>query len=345
VGVPAPFGREQALVKYVDPDPKYDQSVQWIPVRQGPESVRPEVLKLAYFGPTRREESERLDSGFGPFALTRLCVETGGIYFTVHPNKTPGARYVASQDTAVMSARINYFFDPETMRRYRPDYLSLPEYDQLLVQNKARAALVQAAQTSVDAMESPETRFPKRDEGDLKRQLDEAQKVAARLEPKIDVLYGLLKSGEKDRPKLSQPRWQAGYDLALGRVLAAKVRTESYNAMLAQMKGGRKFDKPDSDTWILRPADSVTVGSALEKLGKQARDLLQGVVKDHAGTPWALLAQRELETPLGWEWTETHTGVNTPRVAASAGNANANPAPDRLRMLDKPKPVRQNVKL
>ena len=28
IGVPAPFGREVAFVKYVDPDPKYDQSPQ-----------------------------------------------------------------------------------------------------------------------------------------------------------------------------------------------------------------------------------------------------------------------------------------------------------------------------
>ena len=27
-------------------------------------------------------------AGFGPFALTRLCYETGGIYFAVHPNRT-----------------------------------------------------------------------------------------------------------------------------------------------------------------------------------------------------------------------------------------------------------------
>jgi hypothetical protein len=41
IGVPAPFGRETAYVKYVDPDPNFDQSPQWAPVHQGPESLLP----------------------------------------------------------------------------------------------------------------------------------------------------------------------------------------------------------------------------------------------------------------------------------------------------------------
>jgi hypothetical protein len=78
-------------------------------------------------------------------------------------------------------------------------------------------------------------------------------------------------------------------------------------------------------------------------MGGQARELLGRVVKEHAGTPWALLAQKELETPLGWEWTEAHTGVQQERMGA--GNGNANPAPaDALNRMKKP-PVRANVKL
>jgi hypothetical protein len=53
VGVPAPFGRRDANIKYIDPDPKYDQSVQWIPVRQGPESYLPELVKQSGEGAVR----------------------------------------------------------------------------------------------------------------------------------------------------------------------------------------------------------------------------------------------------------------------------------------------------
>ncbi|MBA3482190.1 MAG: VWA domain-containing protein, partial [Pirellulales bacterium] len=79
VGRPAPFGRDTAYVKYIDPDPKFDQRPQWVPVRLGPESLMPELLKLRF---AQGGEDELLDSGFGPYALTRLCYETGGLYFT-----------------------------------------------------------------------------------------------------------------------------------------------------------------------------------------------------------------------------------------------------------------------
>lgn len=340
VGTPAPFGRREIEVAYVHPDPKFDQSVQMIPVRQGPESLYPEEVQLAFAG-HRHEELQRLDSGFGPFALTRLCYETGGMYIAIHPNRVREGKRAGA--TAAMSARLEYFFDPAIMRNYQPEYVSIKEYEQKLQKNKARAALVTAATKSmVDPMENPRLEFPKADEGSFKRSLDEAQKQAAKIGPKLDVLYQILKEGEKDRPKLIEPRWQAGYDLALGRLLAIKVRTEAYNAMLAKAKGGLKFEKPESDTFVLQPADEITVGSALEKMAKQARELLTRVKQQHAGTPWGLLAAAELEEPIGWKWGEKVSDVK--RRQQMGGGNGGNPQ-DKLKKLEKPKPKPPQVKL
>ena len=61
----------------VDPDPRYNQEPQRPTLNQGPESFWPERLKIGYTG--RRHHEEPLDSGFGPFSLTRLAVSTGGL--------------------------------------------------------------------------------------------------------------------------------------------------------------------------------------------------------------------------------------------------------------------------
>jgi len=74
--------------------------------------------------------------------------------------------------------------------------------------------------------------------------------------------------------------------------------------MLAVLKNGRAFTKPESTTWTLKPADGIAGRSDLDKIAKSAKEYLTRVVKDHAGTPWAAMAARELETPCGWEWTE-----------------------------------------
>jgi hypothetical protein len=333
IGVPAPFGRENAYVDWKDPDPKYDQSPQKAPVHQGPESLLPERL-LLLFGGTAKDEVQ-MDSGFGPFGLCRMAYETGGLYFTVHPGREKG-KDADAEDSKAMASHLAMFFDPRVMRNYRPEYVSAKEYYNLLKNNKACAALVEASrQSATTQMENVRRRFPRNDDAQFARDLSNAQRSAARLEPKIEELVTILREGERDRDKVKTPRWQAGYDLAIGRALAVKVRTEGYNAMLANAKQGLKFKDPKDDTWDLRSTDSSIVNSALEKDAEDARKYLNRVVADHKGTPWAVDAERELREPLGWEWQEMYTGV-AERLARNQANKNR-PRPERKDPPKKPR--------
>ncbi|MDX1948033.1 MAG: VWA domain-containing protein, partial [Pirellulaceae bacterium] len=342
VGVPAPFGRRETTMKYVNPDTTTSQDVQWGVVEQGPESFLPEMVNLKFSA--SKEEEAPIDSGFGPFALTRLCYETGGIYFAVHPNRDV-TRDVTRGETALFSSHIKMFFDPETMRRYRPDYVSVDEYRKRVSLNKARAALVNAANMpQLGGMASPDMRFVKSDEAAFTNALSSAQQAAAALEPKINGLFETLKIGEADRDRETVPRWQAGYDLAMGRTMAIKVRTETYNAMLAAAKRGLKFKDPKNNTWVLAPSNDISVGSQYAKQAERAKMYLTRVVSDHPGTPWAALAERELKDPLGWEWKEEFTDTAPQRM----GDGNGNPAPaqnDARMMLKKPEPPKRPLKL
>lgn len=338
VGVPAAFGRRFIEMKYVEFDPSYASAQEWVVVEQGPETMLPEAVRIS--SPAVADEA--IDSGFGPFGLSKLCYQTGGCYIAVHANRGAAGR-VRDGMTAAMSSRIRYFFDPEAMRDYQPDYVSAVKLKQKLSGNRAKQALVQAATaTNLTPMESPETVFPRKSEGELANLLTLAQRTAAVLQPRIDALHGMLVRGLPDRDKIEEKRWRAGYDLALGRVLAIKVRTDAYNLMLAQAKAGMSFRKPKSDTWVLKPADEVRVGSRTEKLAEQATEVLKRVVREHPGTPWAFLAERELRVPLGYVWDEIHTGINDPPPPRPAANNNNRPMPrdDQRRMLGPPKPKR-----
>jgi hypothetical protein len=320
VGRPAPFGRQTAYVKYIDPDPRFDQRPQWVPVTLGPETLMPELLKLRFA--QGGDEEELLDSGFGPYALTRLCYETGGLYFAAHPNRVVG-RMVSGAETNNLSAHFSAFFSEDAMRRYQPDYVPAQEYMRLLQTNRARRALITAAEmTWTSPMENVRLRFPKRDEAELAQSLSIAQRSAAILQPKINAICDVLLAGEEDRSGLKEPRWQAGFDLAIGRALAVKVRTDGYNVMLAEAKQGMPFKDPKNNTWILR-ADEHFAASGLENLAAKARGYLERVVQDHPDTPWAMLAQRELRTPLGWRWDEGFTPI-PPR---QEGNGRPRPEP------------------
>ena len=336
IGVPAPFGRQHTLVKYVDPDPQYDQSPRWAQVDQGPETFLPERVQVGFTG--NFEQEPVIDSGFGPYALTRLCYETGGIYFTVHPNRNVSRRVTRGEVDAFASG-MEYFFDPNTMSRYRPDYLSPEDYVTKVKASPLRQALVTAAQMKpATGLSRPQTRFVKRDDAQLAGDLTRAQQDAARLEPTLVRMAQVLEPGMDEREDEESRRWKAGYDLAMGRVLAQKVRTETYNAMLAKAKRGMPFEKEKNNTWVLQPSDEISVGSKWQREAETATELLQSVVREHAGTPWALLASQELKVPIGWKWKEEFTDLSPPPANRPGNNNNNPPRPARdeqKRMLKK----------
>ena len=337
VGVPAPFGQRFIEMKYVEFDPTYASVEDWAVVEQGPETLFPEAIQIS----DNSLSNEAIDSGFGPFSLSKLCYQTGGVYIAVHANRNLRGR-VPDRATAPMSSRIRYFFDQELLRDYQPDYVSATKLRQKVASNAAKQSLITAAAaTNLRPMVSPETVFPKKSEGELANLLSLAQRSAAVLQPRVDAIYSQLLRGLPDRERIEEERWKAGFDLAMGRILAMKVRTDAYNLMLARAKSGMQFQRPKSDTWVLRPSDVVNVGSRTEKYADQAREYLRKVVEDHPGTPWAFLAKRELGQPLGYAWDEIHTGINDPPKPRPPGNNNRPmPRDDKPRSLGPPMPKR-----
>ncbi len=286
LGPPAPFGARAALPDSVEP----------AGINQGPESRQ---LEHVSFAQSDGFETDLMDSGFGPFALEYLCRSTGGSYLALRPSRTSFSAGGSWPNS--IAAR----FDPKIMRRYAPDYVSQSEYDAFVQSNRACQALLAAArQGEIELLGYPVLEFEKQDEAALKRLLDRAQQAPAKVEQAVNNVYEILREGSADREQLTRPRWQAAYDLAFGRAAAGKARIDGYNAMLAALKRGRNFENAESRFWVLEPAEVYEAGSGLERIAERARESLERVVRDHPGTPWAALAEKELATPMGWQWTE-----------------------------------------
>lgn len=295
IGVPAPFGRDAAL------DASVENASDVSAIRQGPESRYREHIELGFWGGTN--DFRMMDSGFGPFALEQLCRGTSGRYIAVRP---PTSGY-SFQDATINEWPSGGVWqpDPNVMQKYAPEYVSEADYQKRLQGNAARMALHNAAKvTAVEFPQLPQVTFVKRDEAQLANELARSQQLAAKLEPGVNRLYDAIEKGEKDRPKLTSARWQAAFDVAMGRAAAAKSRVDGYNAMLAELKRGKNFENATSNTWELSTAEVTESTSALKKLGQKAKTYLERVVAEHPGTPWAKLAERELQTSFGWKWTE-----------------------------------------
>ena len=309
VGNSAVFGREKGYIHYAWTAGE-DRFEEDLPVDQGPETAMAEGLQLPFWT-TGGMDLDRMSSGFGPYALTRLCTETGGIYFIA--DQTQGPR-----------------FDPTRMRQYAPDYRPQRSYEKQLSSNRAKAALIRAAGNAIpeDMMTRPRRHFLATSDATLRQQITEAQKPLAKLDYYLAELHQMLEQGEDHRDKLDTDRWRASYDLAMGRVLAMRVRAFGYNSMLAQMKlNPRRFDQKGSNQWVLNPAEASDAGARVRRMHNKGLKYLSQVIDEHPSTPWAWLAKMELQEPLGWQWSEAtvpvaenrpgnpNNAVNRPRFA------------------------------
>ncbi len=145
------------------------------------------------------------------------------------------------------------------MRAYHPDYISIRDYGKKIDANNAKAALVRTAmatRASKRKLPIPTLRFAANTDNVLRQGISAAQKPVSELDYGLNELQIMLEQGLKDRKKISEPRWRANYDLALGRVLAMRVRAYGYNTVLADMKSNPKsFETKGNNAWRLVPAE------------------------------------------------------------------------------------------
>ncbi len=286
LGSQAYFGRDKHLVNYTDPKTK--QVFSGLPVDSGPESIMLEQIRLPFW--YDGQQYDFVDSGFGPYGLSRLASETGGIYF------------ITRFDTRRMG------FDPARMREYRPDWISRNEYEKRVEKSELRRAVINASLITQQRLPGmPGLYFPPADAPEFKDAMANNQAIAERTAYTVDEALGPINAAAKYRDRESSRRWQAHYDLIRGRLLAMKVRCYEYNWACALMKKDPpKFKSPKSNAWRLVPDTTIRYSEKAAAAAKEAESLLRRVVEDHPATPWAVLAQRELKDPLGFKWVETY---------------------------------------
>lgn len=337
VGNPAPFGKSTTQFKFVEFDPKYDQTEKWVEIHQGPETLHDMILNIN----SLPIDKETLDSGFGPFALSKLCLDTGGIYFSVHPNRSSSK--IDKKQISPLSSYISRFFDHEIMIKYKPDYRSYGIQNKEAQTHSTKKALIAACSIPLNISDEQTLRFRAFDEGTFVNELNMAQRFSAKLEPKIQQIYNALLTGEQAYDTLEDDRWKVSYALAMGRILATKCRIESYNVVLAEAKTGLKKQNPQSNIWLLLPSPDFTLNnSALKKSYESSQRYLRFVIDNYPNTPWALIAQQELNTPIGYKWAEEY---EPPPKMGNGGGGNNNPVDDKAKPKLIPKPQRKIDKI
>ncbi len=320
VGPTAVLGSEQGRHYYVD---KGTGFAFLIPIKRGPDTSLPERLFLPYWhdsplAPWSRDDimaasgvpwyggphREGLLSGVGPYALTRLALETGGTFTLLDRKEDRGP------------------FQWDVMKRYLPDYASVADYVALTNSRPLRKAVSAAALSTYQYtnLVPPTTAFilhrsewypysiystyytPEQFRTLLFQAIPQQQMFAKDTNRVVEqALSHFPKEGmEYEYTSEHSPRWKAWYDLNRGRLLAMSVRQLEY-VLACEKVLQPGYLNPETNHLVLKPSSKYLAGSIIEPRAREAFRLLTRCVEKNAGTPWAMLAQWELDHELGIE--------------------------------------------
>lgn len=255
-----------------------------------------ETARLLRWDPDGADD-ELLSSGFGPFALTRLCRETGGVYYLLDDEDLPGP-----------------LFTIDDLAAHAPDYGPRAEYGKSASANKLRMSVLSVSATLNESLPQPQTRFLA---AGIQFEIRDTKQTLAQASALLDQALDALRAAEPQRAAEKSPRWRAHYDLLVGRILAHQVRCAASVPLLDEMYAHPQVPQDvTKNAWQLAGADGTDLAAGSgdnprlkpwSERAAEAREHLQRVVAEHPRTPWAALAEQELQRPLVFQWQEALT--------------------------------------
>ena len=294
IGRQALFGTDHLTINYTDPVTK---DVYHVGIKRGPETA--DVETLQYDGLHQRWDE--LPSGFGPYELARLAKDTGGIYFLLPSEEELRIRH---REKA---------YSIEELKEYVPDYESRQAYAERRNKSELRRTLREIIAVT---QEFPyRHHYPVMPEELLPAIAQELPLVTERLNALI-AIEKRLRAIEKLRDREPEKRWQAAYDLMLAQVVAYQIKAYEYRANLQEM--ATKPPKPSklptpelSVAWSLDHShEAKAPKESTEKVYAEAMRLCKRVIERHPATPWADLAQDEINRGFSIkrnEWRHQHS--------------------------------------
>jgi len=291
LGNAAPFGQSKGRSHFIYPD----DFKEFIPVDQGPEVAIPDTLRLPIWPSADPDPLKQVSSGFGPWALSRLCTATGGQFFIV-------------EDTSTVT------FPRAVMRAYTPSYDSLADQQKSVKTNQLRRTLAEcAADTRQTIPSSPHFSIRADSRTTARVELADAQKTLVTIHDLATSSVSKLKLCADGHSPNTDQRLQAAFDLAYGRAMLQAVRARELNHAWAERRlAPTEFHNTSSNTWHLLAAPTREPLAANRDVATRGTALLRRVTAQHPNTPFAYIAQAELDRGTGWRWEESHRVYNNP---------------------------------
>jgi len=219
--------------------------------------------------------------------------------------------HVGAGDEAPFTIEGVVFFPSARLAPYKPDYRSLAEVRAEGGKHPLRLAVLDTLDLlrrdfdNQRAGEALRAFYPANAPQKMKEEISKEQKRPARLMVNLLEARDRLDKIAGERSQEPAKRWQAHFDYTRAQVLARIAFLEEYDLMLGKI---RKDELPElekgihQEGWRLAAREKMQGPKDVRDLANEAHKIWAQVAKEHAGTPWEVLARRAQATSLGLEW-------------------------------------------
>ena len=275
VSVPAAAFRGRDLAEFKAFADASKKKLEEISVRGwaegGPECPRPELWWTENWSnwQTWGGSFNNIPSGFGMYALNRMALATGGIYFLLRPESK---------------------YDEEKLyARYKPDICSVLQYKKRMQE--------------VDLRRTLEATWVQIGQFHLGNDLRDAEQVQQAMAKAIAGRTFCISRAEqlKSLSQNSKPvgdnwgRWLAHADVTVAELLRFRFMLGQYHEVLRAQWQKAKGQMPEGKRLVFsqgRAPDDFVGADAAKKEYDEAAQYIELVTDKHKGTPWEIMGQR-----------------------------------------------------
>jgi hypothetical protein len=202
------------------------------------------------------------------------------------------------------------FFARDKLSPYLPDYQSLDEIRRQPEKYPLRVAVLNTLKFLDNEFGSGKSNgalrqfYPAGGSQDTKNRILTEQKRPAQLLLRLQEERAKLDKAGEARDEEKSKRWQANYDYTHAELLARIAFLEEYNLMLGRIRKDElpELEKGVDEGWRLIPREKLQSPKDVRDLANQSHKGFVKLAKDHAGTPWEVLARRAASVSLGLQW-------------------------------------------
>ena len=202
------------------------------------------------------------------------------------------------------------FFARDKLAPYLPDYRSITEIRGQPAKYPLRIAVLDTLELlkkefgSGNAKDAIRQFYSASATADAKNRILNEQKKPAQLLLSLQEARRSLEKAGETRDEEKAKRWQANFDYTHAELLARIAFLEEYNLMLGRIRKDElpELEKGVDEGWRLTPREKLQSPKDVRDLATKAQKEFAKLAKEHAGTPWEVLARREAATSLGLQW-------------------------------------------